>query len=312
MPDGSGQAARQRGVTREFVKRISCWLPPSLKRLLRNARGRGQAAPLVQSSDPLNLDRAWASPSWIHIDNGPCCGINLYLSRALREAFPDDYDSFIYKALDEAGFRFDGAIVWDVGAHVGYHSLAMAKRIGTTGRVVAFEPNPVNAERFLLHLDNNLDVAGRIELRKCALSNLDGQHSLRFIPDANHWLSACSFLDKGSLPGDRMSKDVYARFETTTVATAKADTLLEKGNVPAPTLMKVDVEGAEVEVLEGSRALLSKHRPVIAMEVHNVVCMFGVQDLLHQHSYKLKLLNSGESSSSRCFILATPCETTSS
>jgi FkbM family methyltransferase len=286
----------------------------TMSRALTPALGRAQSRPTepgpVQATQPsygsLDLDSAWSKPSWLTIEDGPCRGIRLYLSRALREAIPNNYDASLYHALAVAGFRFEGATVWDVGAHVGFHSFAMAKKVGPQGRVVAFEPNPLAADRFQLHLEHNPDVAGRIELTRCALTNLDGEQSFRRVDSIDHWLSACSYVDKGMPPGDRMPKEAYDRLEKTTVISIRADTLLEQANVPPPTFMKVDVEGAEAEVLEGAQLLLAKRRPVIALEIHNIVCMFHVQSLLHQQRYQLTLVDSGETSCSRCFILATP------
>jgi FkbM family methyltransferase len=275
-------------------------------RFLGKSYWSGGSHTIDRQSNSLDLDAIWGNPSWLNLDNGPCCGIKLYLSRAVREAFTNDHDSFLYNALDAARFRFDRATVWDVGAHIGFHSFAMARRIGANGRVVAFEPNPGAAERFHLHLEHNPEIAGRIELKRCALSNVDGEQPFRFMPNVDHWLSACSYVDKGSPPGDRMSQDAYDRLESTIVTSAKADTLLEQESVLPPSLMKLDVEGAEGEVLEGAQLLLAKVRPVIVMEVHNIVCMFRVQTLLHEHHYNLALLDSGETSCSRCFVLATP------
>ena len=254
----------------------------------------------LQKGDQTDRD----SPRWLQIHRGPAVGVHVYVSQRCQAVINGDFDEFLYSALGEKKFPFVGATIWDVGAHIGYHSLAFARLVGPSGRVVAFEPNRFNQERFHMHLHKNSDLATRVSLMTCALSDCDGEQPFRFSRDIDRGRSAGSFLDRGILPGDRTPEAVYAEFKSELVSVRKADNLLTKEELPPPALMKIDVEGAEYGVLLGASTLLQQHRPVLLMEIHNITCMFQVQKLLQELGYRLHLLDDGRGSASRCFILA--------
>jgi hypothetical protein len=86
----------------------------------------------------------------------------------------------------------------------------------------------------------------------------------------------------------------------------RADTLMHQKLVPMPSLIKIDVEGAELLVLEGAMELLTTHKPFLLIEVHNIIMMFKVQKLLSRLEYDLEILDEENSSVSRCFIRARP------
>ena len=139
-----------------------------------------------------------------------------------------------------------GMVVIDVGAHVGYYSLLAARKVGPEGRVYAFEPEPSNYDLLL----NNIDLNGyeNIVPSKIAISNKVGQTTL--------FLTA---LDNG-----RSSTYHHGLPEKggVTVETTTLDAWLEAEGWPEIGLIKVDVEGAELDVLEGMGQLLRKERGV--------------------------------------------------
>ena len=245
-------------------------------------------------------------PRWVQVAGGPLAGGWLLLDTDSpayweREMAAGDFDPFIY----EAARRFaaaEGGVFWDVGAHIGYHSLAFAA-LGC--RVVSFEPNPFNVERFRQHLGRNPHLAQRVTLVEAALSDEDGEADFDFSPVVDDGTSTGSHLAAASAPGDPTE---YAGFARKTVEAARADTLLAAGRAPAPTVMKVDVEGAERLVLEGAPALLRTVRPLLFVEVHNIGQMFHVQKILHGAGYEMEMLDAEHASVSRCFTLARPAE----
>ena len=109
------------------------------------------------------------------------------------------YDSFIYKVIDEFG-PMKGSTIWDVGAHIGYHSLAFAALVGPSGHVVAFEPNPYNIKRLHQHLERNVDLGKHITLMTCALSNVDGEEDFVFSPEIDDGRSSGSHLHQAFVP----------------------------------------------------------------------------------------------------------------
>jgi FkbM family methyltransferase len=236
---------------------------------------------------------------------GPLKGYHMFLdlyspanwNREMREG---KYDSFIYKAL--TGYNgIVGATVWDIGAHIGYHSLAFASLVGPSGHVVAFEPNPYNIDRFCKNLQRNPQLAERIILKNCALSNVDGEASFLFSSEVDDGRSTGSHLEKALVPEN---PEAYRSFKRTNIAALKADTIMRDKLTPLPSIVKLDVEGAEQLVLEGAVVLLSTQKPLLFIEVHNITMMFYVQKILNSLGYNMEILDAEHSSLSRCFVMA--------
>lgn len=122
-----------------------------------------------------------------------------------------------------------GDIVWDVGAHKGYVALALARAVGSEGRVLAFEPSYRNLEYLTRHVGWNRP--SNLEVLPIALSASEGE---------------ASFGGSGSSITYRLGQgDERVRVRT-------METLIDSDGRPAPRVMKVDVEGSEVDVLRGA------------------------------------------------------------
>jgi FkbM family methyltransferase len=133
----------------------------------------------------------------------------------------------------------------DVGAHEGA-VLAEMVRLASDGRHVAFEPLPGFAERLRAQFPD-------VDVRDIALANRSGQASFVFV------------RNQPALSGLR--ERVYPRppqRETITVDVQRLDDALPAGYVP--TLVKIDVEGAEGEVLAGGMETIARHKPVVVFE----------------------------------------------
>lgn len=153
------------------------------------------------------------------------------------------------KSLLQPGMTF-----YDVGANVGFFSVIAARLVGPGGRVVAFEPLPANA-RAIRH---NAELNGftQIDAREQALGGSDGE--------ASFMLSAEPTWGKLSSAGKAPDRHTG----TTVVAVRRLDGLIEQEGLPPPDVMKIDVEGAELEMLAGAERTLRACRPVILMELH--------------------------------------------
>lgn len=165
----------------------------------------------------------------------------LYYVRELLEGGREDY--FI-RLLREA--CRPGATVLEAGAHIGYVTLQAARAVGPSGRVVSFEPNP----RTLPVLRRNVEANGfgdRVEIVPAALGSAPGRVSFHVTPAGD-----TSSLHAGAIAGDSVEVEV-----------ATADASLAGGAVD---VVKLDVEGGEVEALRGMRELLRRGRPVVFAE----------------------------------------------
>jgi FkbM family methyltransferase len=154
----------------------------------------------------------------------------------------------------------EGDIVIEVGAHIGYISLYFKKLVGD-GQVIVFEPGI-----------NNLPY-----LRK----NVEGKNIEVIAKAIGKEESKCSFfLDNLSGQNNSLVKDFYVRQENeqqafvsestgareTEVEMITLDGFVEERGI-VPSFLKIDVEGFELQALEGMKRLLAKYPPIIMVEV---------------------------------------------
>jgi FkbM family methyltransferase len=240
-------------------------------------------------------------PGWYTIRSGPAAGAQLLLPHAReggwREMMEGTFDLFLYTAL-KTQRDLKGAVCWDVGAHVGYHSLGFAAQ---GAEVLAFEPNRANAERLLAHLEKNPTLGAHIRHTPVALSDRDGKMTFVQCTDLNTGSSGSHLAE--ALPP--LGRGLYTSFEQLEVPAMRIDTLIERGERP-PEVLKIDVEGGEYLVLQGGRKLLQEKKPILLMEVHHICLMLEVQRFLQTIGYSTRVLDEEHAAPSRCFVMATP------
>lgn len=168
-----------------------------------------------------------------------------------------------------------GMGVWDIGANVGLFSFAAAFRAGPSGNVLAVEPDIDNVRLLAKSKGNVASVGGYacVEIMPCALAG-PGIRAARFAiaqrARASNALAGFGNSQAGGVA------------ETRWVPTLTLDDLL--GIFPEPQILKIDVEGAEVEVLEGGARMLRDVRPVIYAEVGSERAD-GVQAIMRENDY---------------------------
>ena len=158
-----------------------------------------------------------------------------------------------------------GDAVFDVGAHIGFFSMLAARCAGPTGRVIAFEPLQPNIDRLRDAVVAN-DVRN-IESYCLALSDRAGDELFALHESSLEGL----LIGDGALPATHAS--------TISVPTSTIDDLVARG-MPAPDLIKIDVEGAEGRVIAGARDTITTHPPALLIEVHSVEAGLSVSDAL--------------------------------
>jgi FkbM family methyltransferase len=141
-----------------------------------------------------------------------------------------------------------GDCVWDIGANVGLFTSRLSALVGPDGSVCAFEPAPSCSQHLReLKLPN-------VTVFEAALSNLNG--SMPFGVDGDP-LATTHSLDCSQ--GER----------TMPVEVATGDSLVSSGRASPPNIIKVDVEGFELEVLQGLESVLrSRACRAVLIEVH--------------------------------------------
>ena len=148
-----------------------------------------------------------------------------------------------------------GMTVFDVGANIGYYVLMEARLVGPKGRIVALEPSPDNVDRLRRNLELN-QVANATVLSK-AVSDRPGRRRF-FLADQSN---LHTFHDTGSALPHLTGRSIEV--DCTTVPELAAE-------FGAPDLIRMDVEGHEVEVLGGMVAAVEAGRlmPMVLFETH--------------------------------------------
>jgi len=147
-----------------------------------------------------------------------------------------------------------GGVFYDVGANLGFFALLGAHMTGPDGRVLAFEPAPDNAAA----IRHNAEVNGllNVEVVKKAVAAAAGEGRLQVVDDQS-W---SKLEEYGAHPGTERVLDVPV---------IALDEEISAGALPPPDVVKIDVEGAEIAVLEGMARTLAEHRPAIICELHD-------------------------------------------
>lgn len=171
-----------------------------------------------------------------------------------------------------------GMTVVDAGANIGYFTLLMARLVGKSGRVHAFEPEHENIE--LLKKNVALNKRGNVIVNDMALSNITGT--------LNFYLSASNPQDH------RIIKDKHEKRKTYKVQSTTLDEYFNNKNID---FIKMDIQGAELLALEGGVKIISKYKPLLIIEYWP----YGIVQLgrkpqelfaiLEKMKYKVMLIN---------------------
>lgn len=166
-----------------------------------------------------------------------------------------------------------GMVVFDVGANLGYVTIAFAQLVGPEGEVHAFEPLPANLDRLRQSIKgNNMD--DRVRVVPKAVGAGEGTADFLIHPSGG----------MGKLEGSFGRKEGYSGSIQAEVTTL--DGYLQTQGV-VPDWVKVDVEGGEGAVLEGSTQLLNEIRPGWLMEIHGPEAAAEVWQMMAAADYSL-------------------------
>lgn len=172
-----------------------------------------------------------------------------------------------------------GWVCADVGAHHGVITLLLARLVGPHGRVVAFEAHPANAEQLAARV---VDRGARERVRVESLAVTDGSSErVALHPGRGH---ASTEWNVGGADVEGRPTPAELEVQATSL---DAYFSAEDGRLD---LVKVDVEGAEAEVLAGMRRLLRDARPVLVVEFHHEQGWEGRSELV-EAGYELYALD---------------------
>ena len=176
----------------------------------------------------------------------------------------------------------EGDIVIDVGAHIGRYTIIASKRVGVYGKVIAIEAHPGNYDM----LNRNIKLNGLTNVITLNYAVYSKESKIKlYVPDEefgytmHHSIMFNYLSSKYPLLGKENEKFIEVNAST-------LDNLLQKNGLSREVnWIKIDVEGAEFEVLTGSIDILSKSKDIsLLIEVHNVHA--------HHHRVIIELLSS--------------------
>ena len=165
-----------------------------------------------------------------------------------------------------------GDTVYDIGGHAGYMSLLFSVLVGEGGRVVTFEPSPVNYARVCANIDANR--RSNVTVVNAAVSDHEG---VAFLQEHG---SMSALVSDGDENGGASK-----------VRTIRLDDFVYGDDNPPPIFVKIDVEGRAGAVLEGMRQLLGSRRPTIICELHNPHEEEHVTQILTASNYRWSALD---------------------
>ena len=174
-----------------------------------------------------------------------------------------------------------GATFMDVGAHIGYYSLKAATKVGPNGHIVSIEPNPQTLAKLRANLEASNARIASVWPVACAASESTLQ--LFAAPGSN--------TGESSLSKDNASQEGAAPVAYS-VRARPLDDIVKEAKLDRVDVIKIDVEGAEFEVLKGAAKTLDDFRPALVVElVENQLKSMGtsvdeVIRFLASHGYR--------------------------
>lgn len=194
--------------------------------------------------------RAVLSRRVVTVRHGPAAGLRFSLRMASADYGDGLNEMPVQKAFcDHVEW---GQTVYDIGGNIGFFTCLAARLVGSDGEVHAFEAVPSCARALERNVARN--GFGHVDVHEVAVSDRVGSVD---VLQGRHPGGAT--ISRRDSPTD-LQRTVTARATT-------IDAMVEAGEIRRPDFVKIDVEGAEPEVLRGMRDTLADDHPVILCEL---------------------------------------------
>ena len=161
------------------------------------------------------------------------------------------------------------SVVLDLGGNVGFYTLLSSVLVGLEGRIFVFEPLQRNLKFLYQHL--HLNHITNVTVIEAAVSDTCGQMSFN--------------------EDNRPSMGHLSTHGDTSVEVVSLDTLFERGELPKPDFIKIDIEGAEYDALTGAESLLKASQPTIFLATHGKTVHQKCLDFLDSLGYRFEAVN---------------------
>jgi FkbM family methyltransferase len=202
----------------------------------------------------------------VRVLRGPLRGKKWIAGAASHACWTGAYEAALLTTFRDA--IAPGHTVYDIGSNVGIFALLASVRTGPSGHVYAFEPLPRNLRYLRRHLELNgiqnctvVEAAVSDTEAPLRFAAVDRQHTMaRLSPDGD--LTVSSVTLDGCIYGEHAFRP--------------------------PDVVKIDVEGAEREVLRGAARAISEFRPALFVEVHGTDHHADCKSFLLSHGYRVQ------------------------
>ncbi len=209
-------------------------------------------------------------PKLHRIPFGPIRGSKIFTSFAISPRMYFGFDeSRVVEWISQC--VNPGDVTYDVGAHIGYTTVVLSRRVQNKGQVHSFEILTSTASFLRETVEANRLKNVRIHI--VGLSDKEGSIDL---PVEEHMMTSINFA--GQVGEGR-------RIESCRLC-ALDDYIKEQG-LPLPSFIKMDIEGAEGACLTGGMQLIREHRPTMIIEFHGKQRLVEGFDILHPLGYTL-------------------------
>jgi FkbM family methyltransferase len=177
----------------------------------------------------------------------------------------------------------EGDTVVDIGAHMGRYTITSSKSVGGSGRVIAVEAHPYNFG--ILQHNIRLNKLKNVNAVNWAVYSKRARLKL-YLPDEYLGYTMHHSLMTNYLTS-KYSKEIERRFIEVEADTL--DNLLKTRGIDEVNWIKIDVEGAEYEVLRGAREILSNNKRIsILVEVHGKDTYHPTMELLRSNNFNIE------------------------
>ena len=151
-----------------------------------------------------------------------------------------------------------GDTVLDIGANIGAHTMHLARCVSPTGKVIAFEPTAYAYNKLRQNIALNPMLAGQIQAEQIMLDNSDDTQVKPQLYSS--WQIHDAAVNNHPKHGGRL-------MDTTGAHIVALDSYIAGHKIGAVSLIKMDVDGHECQVLRGARDLLRRDKPILLMEI---------------------------------------------
>jgi FkbM family methyltransferase len=237
----------------------------------------------------VNLSRVFQNHTYTS-RHGLAKGLKRKGGLAFLPSFVPRSTEMLKEELFIASLDFKGKTVFDIGGDQGIYTLFFSRRVGETGKVFTFEPNPASYRRIITNVE--LNGFKNVQVKNIALGDKPGKVKLVF-PEFDPGRGSADEGITQQIAGERTAQIIEAQLNT-------VDSLIAAKELPRPDFAKIDVEGFERPVLVGMRQTIDRWHPRLFIEIHGAnpelkrQNIRGVVALLLKHGYDIHHVESGK------------------